>query len=116
MSLEKDAEPHSPLARSAFVDRLYVSALLRFTAAEFVIRSRPTTRVLIVGRVPSSKVGAIQTFFKRDIGTDAPTITVCGGWPARTRSAAGALRLKFLGEVDARLQQRVRNFLMEILR
>jgi hypothetical protein len=116
MSHQRSREAQRRTARPSFLENLYLTVVLRFTASDFVIRHRPGARALLIGRIPASKSGAIQSFFTHDLEPNVPAVTVCGGWQSRNRKAARVLRVHFLGRVDARLQQRIRNFLMEVLR
>jgi hypothetical protein len=85
-------------------------ARLCLLAADFVIVARPGRPTLVRGRLPVARVGEIESFFGRDLRPEAP-VTVRG---SRTRD--GTLRLTIAGRLDPGRRQRVRNFLLDLLR
>jgi hypothetical protein len=78
--------------------------------ADFVIRHRPGKALRLRGRIPPGKAGAIREFFERDLRAGVP-VTVRGLFGPRRR-----LKLRILGPLPAGLKQRVRNFLIDLLR
>ncbi len=79
-------------------------------SADFTIRHRPGRRVSVRGRIPLSKVGAIQEFFDRDLDAGR-AVTVRG-----SRDPARGWRLTISGGLDTGHRQQIRNFLTELLR
>lgn len=78
--------------------------------ADFVIRRRGRDRVVIRGRIARGKVLAIREFCARDLADMGP-FAVRGRWgPGRL------LQLRWSGRLDSGQRQRVRNFLVEVLR
>ena len=66
--------------------------------------------VTVRGRVPRSKVPALEEFFRRDLAGAAP-FAVAGTFGPR-----GALRFRWAGRLGAADRQRVRNVLIELIK
>ena len=79
-------------------------------SSDFVIRHRPGAGTKVRGRVPAAKVGAIAEFFARDLKANGP-VTVRG-----SLRPGQPLQLRISGALDAFRRQRIRNFLLELLR
>jgi hypothetical protein len=93
--------PAGPLARL-----LARCALWR---ADFVVIAQPGRRTLVRGRIPRSRVGAIEAFFDQDLRPASP-VRVRGSWVDKR-----TLRLRIGGQLDPGQGQRVRNFLHDLL-
>lgn len=103
------------LVLAAIVGSVAVLVLLRKRlprpGGDFEIRHRPGGRAAVRGRVPASKLGAIRSFFERDLDPSGP-VTVRGTFGPPPRRA---LRLDITGPLDAGQRQQVRNFLIAVL-
>ena len=78
--------------------------------SDFEIRSGRGGRVVVRGRIPRAKVGAIREFFGSDLGLSGPAAVRGSFGPNR------AIRLEFSGPLTAGQRQRARNFLVDHLR
>lgn len=81
----------------------------RLSPADFTIRYRPGRPVAVRGKVSKAKAGAIAEFFVHDL---AP------GRPATVRGSRGRgmMTLRFSRSMTPAQRQRVRNFLVDLLR
>jgi hypothetical protein len=82
------------------------------TASDFAIRVPPGGRPAFAGMIAAAKQGALEEFFVRDL-QPARTLWILGRWDRRT---GRALRLRFAGALDPFRRQRVRNFMLHLLR
>jgi hypothetical protein len=78
--------------------------------ADFTIHRRATGQVVVTGKIPAGKMAAIREFCRRDLA-DLGGFTVRGSFgPKRT------LRLSCSPGIGPGQRQRLRNFLVDLLR
>jgi hypothetical protein len=103
----------SPVLLIVVVAAVVLLALMagrRGLGSDFTIKRSRGGQVSVRGRIPASKVGAIRSFFARDLGT--PHAVSVRGSVGSGRS----LRLQVVGRLSPGQRQQVRNFLVELLR
>jgi hypothetical protein len=115
MTPRRGSESGAIVALASALGHFLVECARRISGSDFVIRHRTGQRPRFYGSLPASKRGAIEGFFMRDLGAGRP-VTVWGNWGGGTLRKGRALRLRFTGPLESGERQRVRNFLIQLLR